>query len=115
MLSFGPGGSDLPLEPLNVLIGPNGSGKSNLLQVLGLLRTTAGGEDRLRNGRNWEKLLWQGPPDVKPDAPAIATVGVTVAMPEWEESLIYSLKILEGLQIRESVDWANDDRAMGRA
>jgi PTS system fructose-specific IIC component len=25
LLSFGPGGIDLPLEPLNVLIGPNGS------------------------------------------------------------------------------------------
>ena len=25
LLSFGPGGIDLPLKPLNVLIGPNGS------------------------------------------------------------------------------------------
>lgn len=38
LLSFGPDGIDLPLEPLNVLIGPNGSGKSNLLEVLALLR-----------------------------------------------------------------------------
>ena len=38
LLSFGPEGIDLPLEPLNVLIGPNGSGKSNLLKVLGLLK-----------------------------------------------------------------------------
>lgn len=37
LLSFGPDGIDLPLEPLNVIIGPNGSGKSNLLKVLGLL------------------------------------------------------------------------------
>ena len=37
LLSFGPTGIDLPLEPLNVLIGPNGSGKSNLLEALSLL------------------------------------------------------------------------------
>ena len=40
LLSFGPEGVDLPLEPLNVLIGPNGSGKSNLLEVLALLRAS---------------------------------------------------------------------------
>lgn len=38
LLSFGPDGVDLPLEPLNVIIGPNGSGKSNLLKVLAILR-----------------------------------------------------------------------------
>ncbi len=38
LLSFGPQGIDLELEPLNVLIGPNGSGKSNLLEILALLR-----------------------------------------------------------------------------
>ena len=40
LLSFGPKGIDLELEPLNVLIGPNGSGKSNLLAALALLRAT---------------------------------------------------------------------------
>ena len=40
LLSFGPDGIDLPLQPLNVLIGPNGSGKSNLLEVLALLRAS---------------------------------------------------------------------------
>ena len=38
LLSFGPNGVNLPMEPLNVLIGPNGSGKSNLLEVLALLQ-----------------------------------------------------------------------------
>ena len=41
LLSFGPGGIDLPMEALNVLIGANGSGKSNLLEVIGLLRAAA--------------------------------------------------------------------------
>ena len=40
LLSFGPEGIDLPLQPLNVLIGPNGAGKSNLLEVLALLRAS---------------------------------------------------------------------------
>lgn len=35
LLSFGPRGIDLPMEPLNALIGPNGSGKSNLLESPG--------------------------------------------------------------------------------
>ena len=39
ILSFGPEGQTLELEPLNVLIGPNGSGKTNLIEVLGLLRS----------------------------------------------------------------------------
>jgi predicted ATPase len=38
LLSFGPEGIELGLNPLNVLIGANGSGKSNLLEVLALLR-----------------------------------------------------------------------------
>ena len=33
LLSFGPNGVDLPMQPLNVLIGPNGSGKSNFLEA----------------------------------------------------------------------------------
>ena len=61
LLSFGPTGIDLPLEPLNVLIGPNGSGKSNLLEVLALLQAAP------RNlpapvkamGGIWE-WLWKG-------------------------------------------------------
>ena len=38
MLSFGPEGINLPMEPLNVLIGPNGSGKSNFIEALALLQ-----------------------------------------------------------------------------
>ncbi len=57
LLSFGPEGLSLNLEPLNVMIGPNGSGKSNLLDSIELLKSapvqlTA----PIRNGggiRNW--------------------------------------------------------------
>ena len=105
LLSFGPEGIDLPLEPLNVLIGPNGSGKSNLLQVLGLLRNTAPGDSSsLFNRRNWDHLLWQGPPHIKNDALAKATVVATVKMPEAAGSQVYSLELfLSGQQYRESI------------
>ena len=36
VLSFGPEGVELPLEPLNVLIWPNGSGKSIPIEALTL-------------------------------------------------------------------------------
>ena len=39
LLSFGPEGLSLALEPLNVLIGPNGSGKSNLFDGIELLKS----------------------------------------------------------------------------
>ena len=62
LLSFGPDGIDLPLEPLNVLIGPNGSGKSNLLESIALLQVAPRGLtepiSRMGGVGNW---LWQGP------------------------------------------------------
>ena len=93
LLSFGPDGIDLPLESLNVLIGPNGSGKSNLLQVLGLLRTAAGGDRALFNGRDWENLLWSGPPDMSDDAPAKAMVVAEVKPPGMERQWEYHLEL----------------------
>ena len=41
LLSFGPDSQPLKMRPLNVLIGPNGSGKSNLVEAIGLLRSSA--------------------------------------------------------------------------
>ena len=93
LLSFGPDGIDLTLEPLNVLIGPNGSGKSNLLQVLGLLRTAAGGNRALFDGRDWEKLLWHGPPHISDDAPAKARVVADVKPPGMERQWEYHLEL----------------------
>ena len=61
-LSFGPGGIDLPMEPLNVLIGPNGSGKSNFLEAIALLKAASRGISepisRMDGVREW---LWKGP------------------------------------------------------
>lgn len=37
LLSFGPDGMEIELQPLNVLIGANGSGKSNFIEAFRLL------------------------------------------------------------------------------
>ena len=62
LLSFGPDGIDLPMEPLNVLIGPNGSGKSNFLEAIALLQAAPRGItepiSRMGGVRGW---LWKGP------------------------------------------------------
>ena len=61
MLSFGPRGVDLPLEPLNVLIGANGSGKSNLLEAIALLRSAPSDltEPIARRGGP-DEFFWKG-------------------------------------------------------
>ncbi len=40
LLSFGSNCPKIELGDLNILIGPNGSGKSNLIEIIGLLRST---------------------------------------------------------------------------
>lgn len=87
LLSFGPRGIDLPMEPLNVLIGPNGSGKSNLLEVLGLLRAAPrdlGGPVRARGGI-WE-WLWKGD-----DSEGAATLEAIVERPNGGKPIKYTL------------------------
>ena len=77
LLSFGPKGVDLRLEPLNVLIGPNGSGKSNFLEAVELLQTAPSGVtepiSRLGGIREW---LWKGL-----NAPQSITMETTVGYP----------------------------------
>lgn len=95
LLSFGPDGIDLPLEPLNVIIGPNGSGKSNLLQVLELLRITAVSDLSLSE-TEWKDLLWKGPPYLDENAGGGATIVVTATMPpveELAESLVHHISL----------------------
>ena len=109
LLSFGPDGIDLPLEPLNLLIGPNGSGKSNLLQVLGLLRTAAGGDRALMDRRNWDRLLWHGLPHMSDDSPAKASVIAHVKPPGMERQWEYHLEIFPstGEFVKESIPMAD--------
>ena len=61
LLSFGPGGIDLPLERLNVLIGSNGSGKSNLLEAISLLQAAPRGiSEPFSNTGGIREWLWKG-------------------------------------------------------
>ena len=87
LLSFGPKGIDLPMEPLNVLIGPNGSGKSNLLEVLALLRAAPRSLAAPVKGRGgiWE-WLWKGK-----ESPHAATVEAIVERRDGKRPLRHTL------------------------
>ena len=91
LLSFGPRGVDLPMEPLNVLIGPNGSGKSNLLEVIGLLRSVAKDPEELFGRRedacDW---LWKGG-----DSAAAATVEAIVDGPDGAGRLRHTMTVAD--------------------
>ena len=77
LLSFGPSGIDLPLEPLNVLIGPNGSGKSNLLEAIVLLQAAPRGiTEPISRVGGVPEWLWKGP-----DAPQSITMETIVDYP----------------------------------
>ena len=91
LLSFGPQGIDLPMEPLNVLIGPNGSGKSNLLEVLALLRAAPRelAEPIKRGGGIWE-WLWKGD-----ESPGKATLEAFVDDPEQGSPLRHVLEFTD--------------------
>ena len=63
ILSFGPDRPPLVMQPLNVLIGPNGSGKSNLVEAVGLLRSTATkltAPMRGPGGSGVKEWIWKG-------------------------------------------------------
>ena len=91
LLSFGPQGIDLPMEPLNVLVGPNGSGKSNLLEVLALLRAAPRELARpiKRGGGIWE-WLWKGD-----GSPGKATLEAFVDDPEKDNPLRHVLEFTD--------------------
>jgi predicted ATPase len=63
LLSFGNDSPPIELGDLNVLIGPNGSGKSNLIEIIGLLRSTP--KDfaaEVGDSGGISELLWKGKP-----------------------------------------------------
>src|SRR4051812_15719401 len=67
LLSYGPEGVSISLEPLNVLIGPNASGKSNLISAIGFLAAAPKDLPRFfRAEGGIQEWLWKGeklPPD----------------------------------------------------
>lgn len=100
LLSFGPGGMELPLGNLNVLIGPNGSGKSNLLDILMLLRaapTNLATPIKQTGGiREW---LWKGDPAMEE-----ATLEVFIDAPDAPQPLQHRVTISEHGERVEVVD-----------
>lgn len=63
ILSFGPQTEPLKMERLNLLVGPNGSGKSNLIEAIGLLRSSAKNLTapmRGSTGSGVREWIWKG-------------------------------------------------------
>lgn len=94
LLSFGPDGSEFPLQPLNVLIGPNASGKPNLLDALSLLASTPNDiQAAILAGGGIQDWIWKGSKETP-----VATLEVTVKHPQPQYKPIrYRLSIAEAL------------------
>lgn len=61
LLSFGDDSPEISLGNLNVLVGPNGSGKSNLIEIIGLLRSTPKDfASEIGDSGGISELLWKG-------------------------------------------------------
>ena len=91
ILSFGPGGDEFPLEPLNVLIGANASGKSNLIEALSLLAAAPRDlQAPIRAGGGVSEWLWKGE-----SGSPIAVVELTTEYPQRSMSLRYRLAFTE--------------------
>jgi predicted ATPase len=91
LLSYGSEGTELALEPLNVLIGPNASGKSNLIEAISLL--AAAPRDLLkpiREGGGAVEWMWKGTEGIKP----VAELGVKVNLNE-AIGFRYELSLME--------------------
>ncbi len=99
LLSFGADSPEVQLGNLNVLIGPNGSGKSNLIEIIGLLRSTPKeltGE--IRDSGGVAEWLWKGQSKTKI---AIATVERRADLVGANRSISYRLSFTrDGSQLR---------------
>ena len=94
LLSFGPNGIDLEMEPLNVLIGPNACGKSNFLAALELLQAsakdTAAYLDETGGHGEW---LWKGPASHQAEPNWKPSISATVRLPNETGALQHDLSV----------------------
>lgn len=105
-LSYGPEGTEIELEPLNVLIGPNGSGKSNFIQAISLLKAAPGDIGApIRAGGGMPEWPWKGGGASPPIDMEIET---TVSYPQGPMPLRYRFQLAQvdqGLEmLRETVE-----------
>jgi predicted ATPase len=99
LLSFGPDSPEIKLGDLNVLIGPNASGKSNLIEIIGLLRSTPKDfADEVGASGGVSELLWKGRPKAKT---TIATLQVVANLTGVKRDLRYRLSFTRsGAQLK---------------
>ena len=90
-LSYGPEGTEIELEPLNVLIGPNGSGKSNLIEAIGLLKAAPTDISApIRAGAGMPHWVWKG---ARPSAAVDLEIETIVVTREDWPDLHYRLRL----------------------
>lgn len=116
LLSFGPDSEPLPLRSLNVLIGPNGSGKSNLVEAIGLLRSSA---SKLTNplrgpgGGGVKEWIWKG------NDGGSAEIDAVITFPEGKQSLRHRISFADTNSrfelIDEAIENAKPDHGFGDA
>src|ERR1035437_3418484 len=90
LLSFGDDSPAVELGNLNLLIGPNGSGKSNVMEIIGLLRSTP--KDfaaEIGDSGGVEEWLWKG--KSKSNKSAVATIEVNAEPAGLNKVLFYCL------------------------
>lgn len=91
LLSFGPQGIDLPLEPLNVFVGPNSAGKSNLTEILALLKNASSDFFKPTRGTGGTQgWLWEGAASARK-----ASIEVIVEYPKGVANLRHEFEITE--------------------
>lgn len=101
ILSFGPGGKEIELKNLNVLIGPNGSGKSNLIEVISLLQAAPKElAAPVRKGGGIRDWLWKG----TKETPVASIEAILSHPPTGVKDLRYVLSFTEAGQRFELVD-----------
>jgi predicted ATPase len=99
LLSFGEDSPEIELGNLNVLVGPNGSGKSNLIEIIGLLRSTP--KDfaaEVGDSGGVSELLWKGKSKTKEKT---ATLQVRVDPIGVSRTILYRLSFTRsGAQLK---------------
>jgi len=99
LLSFGGDSSRVELGNLNILIGPNGSGKSNLIEIIGLLRSTP--KDfaaQIGDSGGVAEWLWKGKSGGKSPT---ASIEVDVSPPGVNKTISYRLSFTRvGAQLK---------------